>query len=416
MKSISLVILSLVSLCTVQAQVKFAGSTVKTELQNGNMATTTINVPSSTLSSSLIAVAVTEFQQNSVLSVMDMESQKPFTVAQSAQLNNGTKVALYYLTNAATGLHTIRVMTAAGNKTNLKIISSAYMGVDPVSPIAFSSVNKNTTKDHEPFLNINCLQDQMVVSAMAFEVPAVTIPGTQLIGASLLPASLNLESNYAASATGSVNMSWKYTSGADGYWATVGITLKPTVYAFIPGQLTSFTGKLNSNKVDLAWSTTFEYNVKTITIMRSQDNKTWKEVVTLQGNGNSSIQKQYEAVDRTIETGNYYYKLVYVSDEGKKISSSTVNVKVTADKKLAFGSMPNPFRNTLQVLLFAGSDKNIRMTLVNARGNVIATQNVKPENGFVKYTMNQTANIAPGIYFLHCQGENDMISTTIVKN
>src|SRR3954471_4448940 len=77
-----------------------------------------------------------------------------------------------------------------------------------------------------------------------------------------------------------------------GYWATVGITLKPTVYAFIPGQLTSFTGKLNSNKVQLAWSTTFEYNVKTITIMRSQDNKTWKEVVTLQGNGNSSIQKQ----------------------------------------------------------------------------------------------------------------------------
>jgi hypothetical protein len=413
MKFISLVTLSLVSLCSLQAQVRYAGSTISAEAQNANQVTTTITVPSSTFSSAFIAVAVTEFQNNSVMAVTDLETQRPFVLAHATQIENGSKVALYYLVNASTGTHTIRVATAAGNKTHLKVITSAYMGVDALSPIAYSTVNKNTEKDNEPFLNISCMQDQMVVTAMAFEAPASK--EGQVIGA-LLPTTLEMESTHAESTSGNVNLSWKYMQGIEGYWATIGITLKPTVYAFIPGQLTSFSGKLNNNKVDLTWTTTFEYNVKTILILRSQDNKNWKEVVKLTGSGNSAIQKQYSATDRTIETGNYFYKLVYISDEGKKINSSTVNVRVSADKKMSFGAMPNPFSNTLQVVLFAGSDKNVTMTLLNARGVAVATQKVKPENGFVKYALSQTATLAPGIYFLQCQGESEMISTTIVKN
>jgi hypothetical protein len=415
MKIISLVTLSLVSLCSLQAQVRYAGTTVSAEAQNANRVSTTINVPSSTFSSNLIAVAVTEFQKNSVLAVVDIETQRSFVLAQSTQIQNGSKLSLYYLVNASTGSHTITVMTAAGNKTNLKVITSAYMGVDAFSPIAYSSINRNTEIDNEPFFNISCSQDQMVVSAMAFEAPTKVEAGSQVLGA-LLPTTMEMESRHAESTTGNVNLSWKYMADIQGYWATIGITLKPTIYAFIPGQLAVFNGKLNSNKVDLSWTTTFEYNVKSILILRSQDNKTWKEVITLKGSGNSSIQKQYTATDRTIETGNYFYKLVYVSDEGKKINSSTVNVRVTADKKMSFGSMPNPFTSTLQVAVFAGSDKNVTMTLMNARGVVIATQKVKPENGFVRHAFSQTASIAPGIYFLQCQGESEMISTTIVKN
>jgi hypothetical protein len=259
--------------------------------------------------------------------------------------------------------------------------------------------------------------DQLVVNAMIFEASsaqAAPLPGANL--SYINRNQYNLESSSKTNVSGKVNLSWDYSKSPEGYWGAVALTLQPTRYAIVPGQLVNFSGKAANDKVQLTWVTTFETNVAEIAILRSTDNKEWAEVMRVPAAGNSAFQKQYEAIDKNIGNGNYYYRLVFISTDGKKSYSSIVSVKSNSEKKLRFGSMSNPFVNDLRVSLFTASDKNILITVLDSKGIAISRKSIAPSNGVVNYTVAQTAQLAPGIYYIQCSSELESITKTMVKN
>jgi hypothetical protein len=400
-----------------QAQVQSAGASVTGEVINDVLLNTTVNVPASAFTSNLIAIAVTEYQHNYPLTITDLNSQKKFKLADSSVTKNGSLVAIYYLVDAAMGTHHIRVSTGEGNYTNIQTVATVYTGVDVNAPIAYANSNSNTVADQVPSVDITCSTDQLVVNAVIFEAlstQTAPLPGSNF--SYINKNQFNLESASKTNVSGKIILSWDYSKNPEGYWGAVALTLQPTRYAIVPGQLMNFTGKAVSDKVELTWVTTFETNVAEIVILRSIDNKDWSEIQRVPAAGNSAFQKQYEAVDKNIGNGNYYYRLVFISTDGKKSYSPIVGVKSNTEKKLRFGTMPNPFANDLRISLFTASDKNIVITVLNSKGIAISTKSIAPANGVINYTLAQTAHLAPGIYYIQCSSELETITKTMVKN
>jgi hypothetical protein len=401
-----------------QAQVQYAGTSVTTEVIDANVLNTTITVPSSAFSTNLIAVAVTEYQHNFQLTVTDVNSQKAFKLATSSTTKNGSLVAIYYLIDAANGTHRIRVSTGAGNNTNIQTVTTVYTGVDVNAPIAYSNSSSNVVAGHLPTLEIPCSTDQLVVDAMIYEAsdPTKSTPAPGVNLTYINKNKYNLESSSKTNVSGKLNLSWDYSGEAAGYWGAVALTLQPTRYAIVPGQLVNFSGKAIADKVDLTWITTFETNLNQIAITRSSDNKEWVEVTRVAAAGTSSFQKQYEVADKNVGNGNYYYRLVFISGDGKKSYSSIIAIKSNTEKKLRFGTMPNPFVSDLRVALYTATDKQVLVTVSNSKGITISSKMVAPENGVLNYTVAQSASLSPGVYYIHCTNENETVIKTMLKN
>jgi len=77
----------------------------------------------------------------------------------------------------------------------------------------------------------------------------------------------------------------------------------------LPIELVRFSAVLNSDQVDLDWTTASESQNDLFTIERTVDGKTWETIIQVDGAGNSSSQLHYATVDHAPLEGTSYYRL-----------------------------------------------------------------------------------------------------------
>jgi hypothetical protein len=85
-------------------------------------------------------------------------------------------------------------------------------------------------------------------------------------------------------------------------------------------QVTSFTGMLNNNRVDLKFATTSEKNVSHFIIEKSTDGKNYSDAGIVFAYGNTSETMNYPFIDKNIDTnkaGMIYYRISTVTNDGK---------------------------------------------------------------------------------------------------
>ncbi len=73
---------------------------------------------------------------------------------------------------------------------------------------------------------------------------------------------------------------------------------------------------INSGKIVLSWSTSYEENNSHFVILRSTDAKTWKEIGIVEGKGSSTIVQNYKYTDPSAMHGLSYYMLKQVDFDG----------------------------------------------------------------------------------------------------
>ncbi len=152
-------------------------------------------------------------------------------------------------------------------------------------------------------------------------------------------------------------------------------------------RLTQMSGKKDID-VELKWSTASEVNNKGFEVQISEDNKAFKSMKTLLGNGNSSTIINYQTVIKNPKNG--YYRLKQMDFDGNFSYSPIVFVEGIEDLLKIF---PNPNNGHFRVDL----DKNtegVSTRLLNAQGmevwKDVLTQSVDID-----------LNIPTGMYFLH---------------
>lgn len=110
---------------------------------------------------------------------------------------------------------------------------------------------------------------------------------------------------------------------------TIVLALFIQVTAF--SQVTSYTGMLNNDRVDLKWATSSEKNVSHFIIEKSVDGKNYSQAGIVFAYGNTSETMNYPFFEKNINTsqaGMIYYRLSAVTNDGKIEFSQVTTISI----------------------------------------------------------------------------------------
>ncbi|HNJ95531.1 MAG TPA: T9SS type A sorting domain-containing protein, partial [Ferruginibacter sp.] len=168
-----------------------------------------------------------------------------------------------------------------------------------------------------------------------------------------------------------------------------------TVSGTLPVSVTSFTAKLNDDKVLLDWTTSQEQNNKYFTIERSDDGMNFHFLGKVNGAGNSSSPRSYSLVDHTPVDGMNYYRLSQTDFDGNQRFHEIRKVNYTNTRNFSAEILNN---GTGQARLVVRSARSaiVNMKVIDLLGKEIANESFAVSNG----GMVKDLKLRSGVYVL----------------
>ena len=155
--------------------------------------------------------------------------------------------------------------------------------------------------------------------------------------------------------------------------------------ASLPVTLSSFSAVYSRGTIILRWSTESEVGIRGFNVLRSKERKKPFHRITtalITAQGNNSAGKQYEYVDRDVESNKvYWYKIEIVEMYGKNhflgpISAKTDKKSTLVGEHILLGNYPNPFnpKTTIRYSISQETALNpISLKIYNSLGKKILT-------------------------------------------
>jgi photosystem II stability/assembly factor-like uncharacterized protein len=201
------------------------------------------------------------------------------------------------------------------------------------------------------------------------------------------------------------------SSGADKLIAgTFGRGLWETeIDAALPVELSSFTGEVVGDKINLAWTTATEVNNYGFNIERSPASTglNWETIGFVEGFGNSNSPKQYSYTDNNAAGSNKFsYRLKQIDNDGQFKYSDIVEVVLFLNVYALFQNYPNPFNPSTNISFALPEPGDITLKIFNPLGEEVAAL-VKEFTEAGVYTVNFNAeNLPSGVYIYTLQSNN----------
>lgn len=175
---------------------------------------------------------------------------------------------------------------------------------------------------------------------------------------------------------------------------------------------------LGGNAAKLTWSTLSENNTDKFVVQRSVDNKSWKDIATVNAAGQSNAPKQYTASDDHPYLPVCFYRITSVDVNGQLNYSNTafVQSKDEADAKQP-SAYPNPFSNTLTIEMFADEYSPIFLRMYDLTGRLAKSVPWTLRAGANSIAVSGLDNLPSGIYFLEIvnPGNTVLYKTKMLK-
>ena len=183
----------------------------------------------------------------------------------------------------------------------------------------------------------------------------------------------------------------------------------------LPIELTSFTAAQSINHVTLNWTTSTELNNYGFEIERSQSPipsqregalripllGNWETIGFVYGSGNSNSTKYYSFIDKDIfQSGEYFYRLKQIDDDGSFKYSITVQLKI--NKPLSFElkqNYPNPFNPITKISWQSPVSCRQTLRIFNLLGKEVAVLADKEKPAGTYEVIWNAANMPSGVYF-----------------
>jgi len=173
----------------------------------------------------------------------------------------------------------------------------------------------------------------------------------------------------------------------------------------VPVELAFFAGTLNGNNVELRWRTETEVNNYGFDIERTKDHSDWFTISFIEGHGNSNSPKQYNFIDTDIGlSGNYYYRLKQIDNDGTYEYSNVVSVEVGVPNNFYLSqNYPNPFNPETRIDFTLPEKQLISLRIYNTLGELVG-ELVNEEREAGSYSVTFDASRLPsGVYIYRLQ-------------
>ena len=172
-----------------------------------------------------------------------------------------------------------------------------------------------------------------------------------------------------------------------------------------PVELSSFTGVLNGDHIDIQWRTETEVNNYGFYIESRTDNSNWLTIGFVEGHGNSNSPKQYNFSDDNInQSGTYYYRLKQMDNDGTYEYFDVVTVEVgVLNNFYLTQNYPNPFNPETRIEFTLPEKQLVSLRVYNTLGELVE-ELVNEEREAGSYTVTFVAsNLPSGVYIYKFQ-------------
>ncbi|TAG06625.1 MAG: T9SS C-terminal target domain-containing protein [Cytophagia bacterium] len=195
-----------------------------------------------------------------------------------------------------------------------------------------------------------------------------------------------------------------------GYDSFSSVTGTSSNNAALPVSLTKFEGQsINKTQARLTWQTATEINNKQFEVEKSIDGVSFEKIATIDGNGNSSVIRNYQTIDNNF-IASAYYRLRQIDFNGTESMSQVIFIKNNNDKILVY---PNPTSGEIFIQSNENKQSNLNWKLIDAQGKVILNGNDTLEN-VEKALSNQLRNQNKGMYMIEIQGSKEIYRQKLV--
>jgi hypothetical protein len=184
----------------------------------------------------------------------------------------------------------------------------------------------------------------------------------------------------------------------------------------LPIELVSFQANCSGdNKINVTWTTASEHNTSHYVVEHSRDGNEWQALTIVAAAGNSTSLLDYTYVHENPNSGINYYRLTQYDNDGLFEQFGHIKADCeNASSTTILTTYPNPSDNSFYISLFTEDMEGEGViTLTDAKGTVVHTQDVTIQNGNTIFHMDNL-NVAPGMYYIHVTNGNN--STFIVKH
>ena len=178
----------------------------------------------------------------------------------------------------------------------------------------------------------------------------------------------------------------------------------------VPVELSSFSASNLGSAIKLNWRTETESKNYGFEIERLAGGKqssinnlnneaSFEKIGFIEGHGNSNSPKEYTFIDKSINSGQYSYRLKQIDTDGSFSYSKVIELDFTAPNKYELSqNYPNPFNPATTINFNLPEAGKVKLSLYNLLGEELKTiVNEAKEAGF--HTINFSANeLQSGMY------------------
>ena len=192
----------------------------------------------------------------------------------------------------------------------------------------------------------------------------------------------------------------------------------------LPIELLSFSAALNDKKdVDLNWVTATEINNDYFTVECSKDGRTsFKEILEVDGAGNSNTILRYDAVDEDPLLGISYYRLKQTDYDGsysysKIVATDNSTIKRSSNTDISFQLFPNPSNGEnlyIRSLTNYSIGEEILLEVLDLSGKLLYSQDIIVDDSGKFITSLYNNRLASGTYMVNVISDTRTGSQLIV--
>ncbi|MCE2713438.1 MAG: T9SS type A sorting domain-containing protein, partial [Cryomorphaceae bacterium] len=181
----------------------------------------------------------------------------------------------------------------------------------------------------------------------------------------------------------------------------------------LPVELVSFQANcLESNTVDVTWSTASEHNSNYFRVDKSRNGTEWDVLGTIGAAENSQTLIDYSLTDYSPNPGINYYRLFQYDMDG---TFTTYDIQAAVCKEQAAGTTlsthPNPSARDFNVdLLTDEMEGNGTLVMTDAKGSVVYKMEVNVVNGNNNFLI-QNFEGQPGMYYITVKVADKAVTT-----
>ena len=175
----------------------------------------------------------------------------------------------------------------------------------------------------------------------------------------------------------------------------------------LPVDFISVKSEFIDDHVQVSWTTSFEENNAYFVLERSYDGKSYRQIGTVEGAGNSSVARNYQLTDQEVEPGQAYYRIRQVDFNGSSSLSEPVSVYVPSEHG-PVTVFPNPIRLEGTIRFHSLMSQRLTVRVYNSSGILIYSENAEVQKGNNLIRLS-AGEFASGFYQILVEQENNWI-------